>query len=223
MPARSPRRPARPGCGRSSTSRGSASGRSSRPASRRHSTRCPHPTSCTAGVSPHAPFTVTHADYAMLVGARPPARAAGGDPPARVRPARPSTWTRSPACSAPTPSSCTACSLNDADIALLAELDVPVAHCPRSNALLGCGIAPLTRAPGGRSPGRPRHRLAVLGARLRHVGRDAHGDHARARPHRPGRRAHGRRPRSSSRRCGPRRDRARRRDRLADARARPPT
>lgn len=29
------------------------------------------------------------------------------------------------------------------EIALLAEHDVPVAHCPRSNALLGCGIAPL--------------------------------------------------------------------------------
>ena len=30
------------------------------------------------------------------------------------------------------------------EIAELAAADVPVAHCPRSNALLGCGVAPLT-------------------------------------------------------------------------------
>jgi len=30
-----------------------------------------------------------------------------------------------------------------ADIAVFAELEVPVVHCPRSNALLGCGIAPV--------------------------------------------------------------------------------
>ncbi|HEU5373276.1 MAG TPA: amidohydrolase family protein, partial [Gaiellaceae bacterium] len=33
--------------------------------------------------------------------------------------------------------------VQDDEVALLAERDVPVAHCPRSNALLGCGIAPL--------------------------------------------------------------------------------
>ena len=33
--------------------------------------------------------------------------------------------------------------VNDGEIALLAARGVPVAHCPRSNALLGCGIAPL--------------------------------------------------------------------------------
>jgi 5-methylthioadenosine/S-adenosylhomocysteine deaminase len=33
--------------------------------------------------------------------------------------------------------------VSDAEVALLAERNVPVAHCPRSNALLGCGIAPV--------------------------------------------------------------------------------
>jgi cytosine/adenosine deaminase-related metal-dependent hydrolase len=33
--------------------------------------------------------------------------------------------------------------VDEEEIALLAEADVAVAHCPRSNALLGCGIAPL--------------------------------------------------------------------------------
>jgi hypothetical protein len=33
--------------------------------------------------------------------------------------------------------------LDDDEIALLAESGAGVAHCPRSNALLGCGIAPL--------------------------------------------------------------------------------
>jgi len=33
--------------------------------------------------------------------------------------------------------------VDDEEIALLAEHDVPVAHCPRSNAVLGCGVAPL--------------------------------------------------------------------------------
>ncbi len=35
--------------------------------------------------------------------------------------------------------------VDDEEIALLAEHGVAVAHCPRSNALLGCGIAPLRR------------------------------------------------------------------------------
>ncbi|HEX4519778.1 MAG TPA: amidohydrolase family protein [Gaiellaceae bacterium] len=33
--------------------------------------------------------------------------------------------------------------IDDGEVAVLADADVPVAHCPRSNALLGCGVAPL--------------------------------------------------------------------------------
>jgi 5-methylthioadenosine/S-adenosylhomocysteine deaminase len=42
--------------------------------------------------------------------------------------------------------------LRPGELEVLASLDVAVAHCPRSNALLGCGIAPLTaiRASGAR-------------------------------------------------------------------------
>ena len=43
--------------------------------------------------------------------------------------------------------------LDPDEIALLAGRDVPVAHCPRSNALLGCGVAPL-------------HELREAGARV---------------------------------------------------------
>jgi 5-methylthioadenosine/S-adenosylhomocysteine deaminase len=35
--------------------------------------------------------------------------------------------------------------VDDEEVCLLAECGVTVAHCPRSNALLGCGIAPLRR------------------------------------------------------------------------------
>jgi cytosine/adenosine deaminase-related metal-dependent hydrolase len=34
--------------------------------------------------------------------------------------------------------------VDEEEIALLAEHDVAVAHCPRSNAILGCGVAPLS-------------------------------------------------------------------------------
>ena len=101
------------------------------------------------------------------------------------------------------------------EIALLAEHDVAVAHCPRSNAMLGCGAAPLADllAAGGRVGAW--HRQPRIDALVRHVRGDAHG------------RLHGARTRGAARRplghLGPgtryswrsARARARRRDGLA--------
>jgi 5-methylthioadenosine/S-adenosylhomocysteine deaminase len=78
--------------------------------------------------------------------------------------------------------------VDDDEVELLAESDVAVAHCPRSNALLGCGIAPLAqlRAAGLRvglgtdSPASAPSfdmfdelRAAVMGARARELRSDA--------------------------------------------------
>jgi cytosine/adenosine deaminase-related metal-dependent hydrolase len=97
----------------------------------------------TAGVSPHAPFTVTHADYAMLIGL---ARRRGLPVATHLLESdRESEHLDAFAgLLGPDTVAIHAVLVNEADIATLAELDVPVAHCPRSNALLGCGIAPLT-------------------------------------------------------------------------------
>jgi 5-methylthioadenosine/S-adenosylhomocysteine deaminase len=97
----------------------------------------------TAGVSPHAPFTVTHEDYAMLIGL---ARARGLPVATHLLESTRETEHLDAFRDVLGPDTVAihAVLVNEADIALLAELDVPVAHCPRSNALLGCGVAPLT-------------------------------------------------------------------------------
>ena len=97
----------------------------------------------TAGVSPHAPFTVTHADYDMLIGL---ARRRGLPVATHLLESARETEHLDAFASVLGPDTVAihAVLVHAGDIALLAELDVPVAHCPRSNALLGCGIAPLT-------------------------------------------------------------------------------
>ena len=101
---------------------------------------------------------------------------------------------------------------DEEEIALLAEHDVAVAHCPRSNGILGCGVAPLTqlREAGIRvciatdSPASTpsfdmfdEMRAAIVGARAREGRPDAltHERRARARDPR-------RRPRARARRLG---------------------
>lgn len=97
----------------------------------------------TAGVSPHAPFTVTHADYAMLVGL---ARRRGLPVATHLLESTRETEHLDAFADVLGPDTVAihAVLADAADIALLAERDIPVAHCPRSNALLGCGIAPIT-------------------------------------------------------------------------------
>jgi 5-methylthioadenosine/S-adenosylhomocysteine deaminase len=97
----------------------------------------------TAGVSPHAPFTVSHADYAMLVGL---ARRRGLPVATHLLESTRETEHLDAFADVLGPDTVAihAVLADAADIALLAERDIPVAHCPRSNALLGCGIAPLT-------------------------------------------------------------------------------
>ena len=79
--------------------------------------------------------------------------------------------------------------VDDEEIALLAERGVAVAHCPRSNALLGCGVAPLAELRAAGVARRARHRLARLDALVRRLRGDAGGDLRRAGPRAAPRRA----------------------------------
>ena len=71
--------------------------------------------------------------------------------------------------------------LDEADLAIVAEHDVAVAHCPGSNGKLGAGVAPLPAPARARRAGRPRHRRPGLQRRPPPVGRDAAGRTAGAR------------------------------------------
>ena len=84
--------------------------------------------------------------------------------------------------------------LDDADMDVMAEHDVAVAHCPGSNGKLGSGVARLRRAAGPGDPGRPGHRRARIQRRSPSVGRDAPGRHIWPGPPRPIRLPSARRP-----------------------------
>jgi 5-methylthioadenosine/S-adenosylhomocysteine deaminase len=113
------------------------------------------------GVSPHAPYTCSLETYRYCLSLGVPvgthlAESANevewllhGEGPLRAI----ADWLVPPAGKRPVASLepvlgpdllCAHCvEVDGGEIALLAERGVPVAHCPRSNALLGCGIAPL--------------------------------------------------------------------------------
>jgi 5-methylthioadenosine/S-adenosylhomocysteine deaminase len=96
----------------------------------------------TPGISPHAPYTVTPQHYAELVAL---ARSRGIPVATHLlesqrddRPLRELSHVLGPDTVAVHLVRAAA-----SDIELLADLGVPAVHCPRSNALLGCGTAPL--------------------------------------------------------------------------------
>ena len=94
------------------------------------------------GISPHAPYTVDLADYRAWIGL---ARDQGLPVATHLLESHldtePAEYFRD--ILGPDTVAIHAVRARADDIALLAELDVPVVHCPRSNALLGCGTAPL--------------------------------------------------------------------------------
>jgi 5-methylthioadenosine/S-adenosylhomocysteine deaminase len=96
-----------------------------------------------AGISPHAPYTVDLADYRLWIAL---ARDHGLPVATHLLESHldtePAGYFRDVL--GPDTVAIHAVRASADDIAVLAELDVPVVHCPRSNALLGCGTAPLT-------------------------------------------------------------------------------
>jgi cytosine/adenosine deaminase-related metal-dependent hydrolase len=96
----------------------------------------------TVGISPHAPYTVDLEDYRRWVGL---ARERGMPVATHLLEGNldenPAAYFRDVL--GPDTAVIHAVTADADDIALFAELGVPVVHCPRSNALLGCGIAPV--------------------------------------------------------------------------------
>ena len=94
------------------------------------------------GVSPHAPFTVTLDDYRMLVGL---ARERGLPIATHLLESARETMHLEEFGDILGPDTVAihVVYADPDDIELMAGRDIPGVHCPRSNALLGCGIAPL--------------------------------------------------------------------------------
>ena len=96
----------------------------------------------TVGISPHAPYTVELDDYRRWIGL---ARERGLPVATHLLEGNldehPASYFRGVL--GPDTVVIHAVMADTEDISVFAELGVPVVHCPRSNALLGCGIAPV--------------------------------------------------------------------------------
>jgi 5-methylthioadenosine/S-adenosylhomocysteine deaminase len=96
----------------------------------------------TIGISPHAPYTVDMGDYRRWVAL---ARERGMPAATHLLESHLETEPASAFRDVLGPDTVVvhAARATADDVAVLADLDAPVIHCPRSNALLGCGAAPL--------------------------------------------------------------------------------
>ena len=96
----------------------------------------------TPGLSPHAPFTVTLDDYAVMIAV---ARERGLPIATHLLESDRETQHLEEFEHLLGPDTVVihGVFMSAGDIELAARLDVPVIHCPRSNALLGCGTAPV--------------------------------------------------------------------------------
>jgi 5-methylthioadenosine/S-adenosylhomocysteine deaminase len=96
----------------------------------------------TPGVSPHAPYTVTPEHYTELAAV---ARARGIPMATHLLESERDTRPLAELADVLGPDTAAVhlVKAGQDDIALLAERKVPAVHCPRSNALLGCGAAPV--------------------------------------------------------------------------------
>jgi cytosine/adenosine deaminase-related metal-dependent hydrolase len=104
--------------------------------------RLPESPLISAGVSPHAPFTVTREDYQLLIGI---ARRRGLPVATHILESQRETLHLDHFRDLLGPDTVLihGVFMTPEDIDTAVQLDLPVIHCPRSNALLGCGTAPL--------------------------------------------------------------------------------
>ena len=149
--------------------------RSSRSASHR-TRRTPAPSRPTAGAcrsaSPSA-RTWRRARPRTSGWSTEPGHSTGDSDPRRRRRANAAVAHARPRCSARISSVRTASTSRPTEIALLQSEGVPVAHCPRSNALLGCGVAPMTAMRAAGMRGGARHGLAGVDTVVRRLRGDA--------------------------------------------------
>ena len=146
------------------------------PARSRSTTPAPRSGSRRRPISPRARPSATGSSTAQATGARSPSSSCRrpGRPGSACSPAR--------ACSTRSLMAAHCVHADAEEIALLAANGVGVAHCPRSNGYLGCGVAPVRELLDAGVDGVDRDRQPRVDAVPRPLRGDPHGDRRRAGP-----------------------------------------